>query len=327
MMKHKEFSVNEKLFGKDYLVYDWKESEEEIHIFIKSKSHTGTCPECGHEGGIHSTYKRTIQRIPINGKTSYIHVTAYKYDCPNHECDAKVFMENLSFAGSSQVRTTELTILILAVSIFLSNEGTSKVLGLLGIKASNDTIKRVYDSIAIQDVPDIEAVGIDDVAIRKGQSYATAIYDLEDHSLIALLDGRDAETLKEWLKNHKKIRLVARDRASAYAAAINEVLPDCVQVADRFHLLQNLIERMRDIFKAELPSEIFIKDGKVMDMVPEKTRKLKVNPASEQLDQYDYNNEAPVDGEGRPVSYDNKKHDLDGKQYREQAESRKKNRS
>jgi|GEM_PF-6190548 len=37
-MKYKEFNMNEKLFGKDYLVYDW---EEEIHIFIKSKSHMG----------------------------------------------------------------------------------------------------------------------------------------------------------------------------------------------------------------------------------------------------------------------------------------------
>ena len=73
---------------------------------------------------------------------------------------------------------------------------------------------------------------------KQGQTYATAIYDLRDHHLIALLDGRDGEPLKEWLKSHNKVRLVARDRASAYASAINEILPDCMQVADRFHLLQ-----------------------------------------------------------------------------------------
>jgi len=87
-------------------------------------------------------------------------------------------MERLDFASPSQVRTTELTALILAVSIFLSNEAASKVLNLIGIKVSNDTIKRMYDSITIEDDPDIEAVGIDDVAIRKGQNDATAIYDL-----------------------------------------------------------------------------------------------------------------------------------------------------
>ncbi|WP_243182837.1 transposase, partial [Clostridium gasigenes] len=119
-------------------------------------------------------------------------------------------METLNFASASQVRTTELTSLILAVSIFLSNEGASKVLSLIGVKVSNDTIKRIYDKIIIDDEPNVEAVGIDDVAIRKGQTYATAIYDLNDHHLIALLDGRDAETLKKWLKNHKKIKLIAR---------------------------------------------------------------------------------------------------------------------
>lgn len=327
-MHYKEFNVNQKLFGSDYLIYDWQESEDEIHIFVKSQSHTAKCPDCGHESSdLHATYTRTIQRIPFNMKTTYAHVTAYKYDCQNEGCDTKVFMENLPFTSPSQVRTDELTMLILAVSIFLSNEGTSKVLSLIGVKASNDTVKRIYDSLLIQDEPDIEAVGIDDVATRKGQKYATAVYDMKDHHLVALLDGRDAQTLKEWLKGHKKIRLVVRDRTSAYANAINEILPDCIQVADRFHLLQNLIEHMKDIFKDEIPKEIFIKDGEVMDTPPQKTKKLKVPPDSEWLNEYEYDNSIPVDENGNPISYDNKKRNFSSKQYKEQKESRKKNSS
>ena len=45
-----------------------------------------------------------------------------------------------------------------------------------------------------EDDPDVEAVGINDVATRKGQTYATAVYDLKDHHMIALLDGRDGTT-------------------------------------------------------------------------------------------------------------------------------------
>ena len=325
-MKYIELNVNKMLFGDDYLIYDWKESDEEIHIYLKSQSHTGNCPQCGeNSNSFHATYNRAIQTVPIRMKKTYIHVIAYKYDCLNNTCNLKVFMENLPFASASQVRTTELTSLILAVSIFLSNEGASKVLDLMGVKVSNDTIKRIYDKISIQDEPDVEAVGIDDVAIRKGQTYATAIYDLKDHHLIALLDGRDAETLKEWLMNHKKIKLVARDRASAYAKAINAILPDCIQVADRFHLLQNIIERMRDIFKTEIPNDIFIQDGEILKDAPEKVKVLKVAPGSRQLESYHYDNDAPVDKSGKPIAYDNKKHDMESKQYREQAESRKKN--
>lgn len=69
--------------------------------------------------------------------------------------------------------------------------------------------------------------------------------------MIVLLDGRDGAPLKEWLRSHDKVRLVARDRASAYASSISEMLPDCIQVADWFHLLQNLLGYMNDIFRED----------------------------------------------------------------------------
>lgn len=323
-MKYKELNINEKLFGKNYLIYDWLESDEEIHIYIKSKSHTATCPKCKKISSFfHATYTRKIQMIPIHLKTTYLHVTAYKYKCLNGACETKVIMEKLDFASASQVRTTELNSLILAVSIFLSNKGASKILSLIGVKISNDTIKRIYDKIIIEDEPDVEAVGIDDVAIKKGNTYATAIYDLNDHHLIALLDGRDAQTLKKWLKNHKKIKLVTRDRASAYAKAINEILPECTQVADRFHLLQNLIQRIRDIFKVTLPKEIFIKDGQILTDTPRQVKVLKIDPLSEELDTYSYNNNPPIDEYGLTIEYDNKKHNFDSAQYKKQAQNRK----
>lgn len=258
-------------------------------------------------------------------KVTYAKVTAYKYYCFNEKCKQKVFMEEMPFVLASQVRSIELTQVILAVSLFLSNEGASKVLRLMGIKVSNDTIKRIYDTIKIEDEPDIEAVGIDDVAIRKGESYATAVYDLKDHHMVALLEGRDSNTLKEWLKSHRKISLVTRDRASSYAQAVNEVLPNCVQVADRFHLLSNLIEKMRDIFCAELRDEIFVKDGEVLDSPPEKEKKLKLSPDSILLSRYEYDNTHPLDENGAAISYDNKRRNFESKQYKRQAEGRKKN--
>ena len=323
-MKYKELNINEKLFGKNYLVYDWLESDKEIHIYIKSKSHTAICPKCRKASSFfHATYTRKIQMIPIHLKTTYIHVIAYKYKCLNDSCETKVIMEKLDFASTSQVRTTELTSLILAISIFLSNEGASKILSLIGVKVSNDTIKRIYDKIIIEDKPNVEAVGIDDVAIKKGNTYATAIYDLNDHHLIALLDGRDSKTLKSWLKSHKKIKLVARDRASAYANAINEILPECIQVADRFHLLQNLIHRIRDIFKVILPKEIFIKDGQILTDTPKQVNILKIDPLSEELVTYSYNNDPPMNENGIVIEYDNKKRDFDTAQYKRQAKARK----
>lgn len=324
-MKYKETTDYSFLLGENHYIYNHTEDDETLHLFVKSRPHDAKCPHCGTiSRSLHATYKRILQDTPIHCKHTLLHVNVYKYDCENPNCSYKVFMEKLPFAKASQVRTDALNSLILGVSMFLSNEGASKVLSLLGIKVSNDTIQRLYDRIKFVDNPDVEAVGIDDVAIRKGQTYATAIYDLKDHHLIALLEGRDAETLKEWLKGHQKIRLVARDRASAYASAISAVLPDCVQVADRFHLLQNLLGHLNEIFKEEMPSSIYIQNGKILEQAPEKVLKEK-EPDREYLATLHYDNSPPVNADGSIQEYDNKHHLLSKKQYKTQAENRKKN--
>lgn len=45
--------------------------------------------------------------------------------------------------------------------------------------------------------------------------------------------------------------MITRDRASAYAKAISEVLPDAMQIADRFHLYQNLLKVIKKIVYQE----------------------------------------------------------------------------
>jgi transposase len=326
IMKYAEININQKLFGEENIVYDWSETASAILIYMKSKSRSGKCPVCGEmSDSYHGTYERKIQGTPIRMKTTYLYLKAHKYKCLNNDCRKKVFMEKLSFASTRSVRTFELESIILCVSIFLSNEGSSKVLGLMGIKVSDNTIKRIYDKMLIDPEENIEGVGIDDVAIRKGQSYATAIYDLKDRHLVALLEGRDSDTLKTWLRTHTKIKIVARDRASAYARAISEILPDCTQIADRFHLIANLIDRMREVLKEELPAELFIKNGEILENAPEKVKVLRIEPESKQLEKIDYDNSVPTDENGIPVSYDKGLH-VNSTQYKTQAENRKKNR-
>jgi len=326
-MKYSETQDYSFLLDRNYFVYDHQEDEKSLHIYIKSKVHKCKCPKCGAESGqLHATYERTFQDMPIHCKQTFLHANVFKYECTNPDCECKVFMEDLPFAKASQVRTDALNTLVLAMSMFLSNEGASKVLSLLGVQVSNDTIQRLYDRIEFVDNPNVEEIGVDDVAIRKGQSYATAIYDLKDHHLIALLDGRDGAPLKKWLETHKKVRLVARDRASAYASAISEVLPDCVQVADRFHLLQNLLGYLKEIFKEEMPAKIYIQEGQILDSAPGKVLKVKT-PDHAFLDTLQYDHSAPKNPDGSERVYDNKKHDLNSAQYQRQAESRKKNSS
>lgn len=62
--------------------------------------------------------------------------------------------------------------------------------------------------------------------------------------MIYLLPDREAATLAEWLKKHPEIEVVSRNRASGYASAGKAGSPQAVQVADRFHLLKNLLDAL-----------------------------------------------------------------------------------
>lgn len=82
--------------------------------------------------------------------------------------------------------------------------------------------------------------------------YGTVIVEEETHWVIAILDGRDGSTLKEWLKQKKQVTMITRDRANAYTKAIQEVLPNVLQMAEHFHLHQNLLEAIRKIIGKEV---------------------------------------------------------------------------
>ena len=101
-------------------------------------------------------------------------------------------------------------------------------------------------------------VGVDDFAFKKRHTYGTIIVDEDSHIPVAVLEGRDGSALKAWLAKNKQVTTVTRDRASAYAKAVEEILPDCMQIADRFHLHQNLLEAVKSVINSTVPVDIKI---------------------------------------------------------------------
>lgn len=305
-------SIQELLFGSSLeLDEDLKPSVDTrnniLHIYLKPTSVSGRCPCCGEiSSAVNSTGFRHPQWMPVNGMTTYAHITLKRYFCKNSRCIQRTFVEQLDHVRSNQQRSDLVNLMIFAISIFCSDIVTAMICGEMGISISHDSANRMLEKISMEDDTNVEFIGVDDVSLRKGQTYHTVIYDGNDHHLLALLDGRDGKALKEWLKGHPKVSVVARDRASAYASAITEILPEAVQVADRFHILQNLMGYLNDIFKADIPPQIFIRNGEVLNEPPEKTLSPETPVSEEWFHDIEYDNSPPTDKSGNVIVYFNK---------------------
>lgn len=60
---------------------------------------------------------------------------------------------------------------------------------------------------------------------------------------------REVATVVEWLRKHPELRIITRDRSSAYQEAATLGAPQALQVADRWHLLKNLRETLERLLQ------------------------------------------------------------------------------
>ena len=98
---------------------------------------------------------------------------------------------------------------------------------------------RVVRRHAVRSATNPRVVGIDDWAWKRGHRYGTIICDLEQRRIIDILPDREAATVATWLAARPSIAVIARDRGAGYRQAASDGRPEAVQVADRWHLMEN----------------------------------------------------------------------------------------
>jgi transposase len=217
-------------------------TKQEVQIRVISNRLSCACPRCSKpSSAIHSYYRRKPLELPCAGQVIHLELSVKKFFCREKECSQKIFAERLpAFLEPSSRLTVRLRTIVQAIVGAFNAKAGARLGAQLGIQLSRTTFLHSLKQVQIPSVGQVEHVGIDDFAWKRGKRYGTVIVDLDSHCIIDLLPDRETESVKKWLESHPEIEVVSRDRGGAYADGAAQGAPQAIQCADRWHLCKNL---------------------------------------------------------------------------------------
>ena len=244
--------------------------ERSITYYWSSCSEQAECPDC-HEIS-HRERKdyqsKPIQDIASYGLAVYHDIKAKRYYCENPKCETKIFVERFyEFTEEKARKTHQFIEHCKYMGVSSGNLAAEREIREEGSVVSNDTISRYVKTEAAKVIKanltqnDVKILSVDDFNTRKGDSSSgcTVFIDQEKHKVLMIVKGTTKEVVQSVIEKFPSAEFLSRDRACSLASA--GAACGKTQIADRFHLVQNIHKAIEDALAAEIPANIFIKEG------------------------------------------------------------------
>jgi transposase len=233
-----------------------------IEITVESTLKGTHCHCCGKPITKFYDYDRwlRLRHLPLFGKEVYINVRLPRYRCESCDKQPKTTQRpNWHKRNSGFTRPYEEHILLCAINS--THAGVSRKEGITEEQVAGIMRRYLNTQVDWTQIRPITVLGIDEISLRKGhQSFIVVISSLVEgkQELIALLDGRKKETIKQFLSTmpdvtKAKMRWVCSDMYEGFINACEEEIGEKTRVViDRFHVAKLYRGQVDNLRKQEL---------------------------------------------------------------------------
>lgn len=242
------------LHQSNFQITDVKDTEHEIKFYIRHRKPEYICKNCGSVNtSCHSKRWITIKDMPWGSKKVTWKVERALILC---SCSYHMRVEKLSFRSKHHFitqRYEEYIEKLLCTHMFTVQD-VAKMLGLdYGIvyKIDHDVLMRLLQNM---EIPDPINISVDEKSFKKGHNYVTIVTDTDLSKVIWVSKGNSKESLDEFFKvlgseRCARIKTVSKDLHRPYTSSCNEYVPQALQVADPFHVVQALNKSIEEARK------------------------------------------------------------------------------
>jgi len=236
---------------------DTDKQPHELHLEVAAeRGSLFACPVCGKACKAHDFSEFTWRHLNFFQHHTFITAKVPRTDCPDHG----VLRVTVPWAREG----SRFTLLFEHAAMILVREmpvlAAARIMQITDQRLWRIVTHYVGQAVARLDLTEVTAVGLDETAAKRGQTYVTVFIDLDrkDKPVVFVTPGRGKDTLakfKAFLIEHGgspgRVAEVVCDMSGAFIAAVGENFDNAAITVDWFHVVQLFTKAVDEVRRAE----------------------------------------------------------------------------